>query len=307
MKYTIGVDIGGTNIKAGLVCDGKVVKKITIRTRAEHGPQACINQIKSAVQYFIDRASGIGIGIAGIIDSKNGVVRYSPNLIGWKDIKLARILRQAFKKPVKIINDVNAILLGEWLYGAGKGYRNIFLFTLGTGIGGAAVCEGRLLFGANGFAGEFGHTVINFNGPECLCGNFGCLERYGGARYIVELARKKIKSSTSRLKKYRVLNPKLIADEAKKGDRVAQEIFKEVGYYIGIGISNIINLFDPEIVIVSGGIARAGKILFAPMRKTVAQRILGPEYRRIKIIPAKLGDNGGILGSAHFVRARNFS
>lgn len=307
MRYTIGVDIGGTNIKAGLVWKGKVIKKINLLTRADDGPEQCINQIKSAVQYFIDQASAIGIGIAGIIDSKDGVVRYSPNLTGWSNIELARILSQTFEKPVKIINDVNAILLGEWIYGAGKGFKNIFLFTLGTGIGGAAVCEGRLLFGANGFAGEFGHTVINFNGPECLCRNFGCLERYVGARYIVELAEKKIKKSVSRLNKYRQLSPRLIAEEAKKGDRVAQEVFEEIGYYIGIGLSNIINLFDPEIVIISGGIARAGKIIFEPVRKTVAQKVLGPEYRKIKIIPAKLGDNGGILGSAHFVRARDLS
>lgn len=307
MKYTIGVDVGGTNIKAGLVCKEEVIEKIILSTKAQDGPEKCITQIKFAVQHFIDRASAIGIGIAGIIDSKNGVVRYSPNLIGWRNIELAKILNQIFKKPVKIINDVNAILLGEWIYGAAKGYKNVFLFTLGTGIGGAAICEGKLLFGANGFAGEFGHTVINFNGPECLCGSSGCLERYVGARYIVELARNKIKKSVSSLKKYHLLTPKLIAEQVKKGDRVALTVFNEIGYYIGVGVSNVINLFDPELVIISGGIARAGKILFEPIRKTVAERILGSEYRRIKIVPAKLGDKGGILGSAYFVRTRNFS
>ncbi|MGQ9817141.1 MAG: ROK family protein [bacterium] len=307
MKCTIGVDIGGTNIKAGLVCKERVIEKIMLSTKAEDGPEKCITQIKSAIQHFIDRGSAIGVGIAGIIDSVNGVVRYSPNLRGWRNIKLARILNQTFNKPVKLINDVNAILLGEWIYGAGRGYKNIFLFTLGTGIGGAAICEGKLLFGANGFAGEFGHSVINFNGPECLCGNFGCLESYAGARYIVELAQKKSRKSASNLRKYDLLTPKLIAEEARKGDRVAQEVFDEIGYYIGVGISNIINLFDPELVLVSGGIARAGKILFEPIRKTVAQKILCPEYRHTKIVPAKLYDSGGILGAAYFVRTRNLS
>jgi len=307
MKYTIGIDVGGTNIKAGIVYKGRVVDKLDIETYAEDGPEICINQIKSAIKKFLYKASAIGIGIAGIIDSKNGVVRYSPNLRGWQDIKLAQILKRRFKKTIKILNDVNAILLGEWVYGAGRGYKNIFLFTLGTGIGGAAVCEGRLVFGANGFAGEFGHTIINFNGPECLCGNYGCLERYVGARYIVELAQKKIKKSNSRLKKYRRLTPKCIAEEAKMGDCVAQEVFKEIGYYIGIGVSNIVNLFDPELMIISGGISRAGRILFEPIRKTVAKRVIGHKYRGVKIIPAKLGDNAGILGSAYFAGVRNFA
>uniref|UniRef100_A0A7V3RFW7 ROK family protein n=1 Tax=candidate division WOR-3 bacterium TaxID=2052148 RepID=A0A7V3RFW7_UNCW3 len=301
MSYYIGVDVGGTNIKAGIVYKDSVIKRINLKTQADRGPEECLNQIRRAIKNFINEGEGIGIGIAGIIDSKKGIVRYSPNLIGWEDIRLVSILKKDFKKPVRILNDVNAILIGEWIYGAGKGYKNIFLFTLGTGVGGAGVCEGRLLFGANGFAGEFGHTVINFSGPKCLCGNYGCLERYVGSRYIIELAHNKIKKERTSLSNYKNLTPKIIADEAKKGDRIAIEIFEEVGYYIGIGVANIVNLFDPEVVIISGGISRAGKILFEPIKRTVRQRILGPQYRRLKIVPAKLGDEAGILGSAFFV------
>ncbi|MEO0123176.1 MAG: ROK family protein [candidate division WOR-3 bacterium] len=304
MKFAIGIDVGGTNIKAGLVFKGRVIKKEKLPTLADAGPEECINQIKNAIKNFVKASSSIGIGIAGIIDSRNGIVRYSPNLKGWYDIELARILKKEFKRSVKILNDVNAILLGEWIYGAGKGYKNIFLFTLGTGVGGAAICEGKMLFGANGFAGEFGHTVINFNGPKCVCGNFGCLERYVGSRYIVELALRKLARKKSSLRKYNNLTPKIIASEARKGDSVAREVFEEIGYYIGIGVSNIINLFDPDIVIISGGISNAGKILFEPIKKTVKRLILGPEYRNVKIVPAKLGDDAGILGSAHFANAK---
>lgn len=300
MKYTIGIDVGGTNIKAGLVFKNRVIKKINIPTHADTNPEECINQIKTAIKYFVRMSSAIGIGIAGIIDSRNGIVRYSPNLKGWHNIKLVSILKSEFKKPVSILNDVNAILLSEWIYGAGKGYKNVFLFTLGTGVGGASICEGKMLFGANGFAGEFGHTVINFNGPQCVCGNFGCLERYVGSKYIVELAMRKIKRRKSSLKDYKTFTPKIIAHEANKGDAVAKEVFEEIGKYIGVGVSNIINLFDPEIVIISGGISNAGKILFGPIRKTVKKLILGPEYRNVKIVPAKLSDNAGILGSAYF-------
>ncbi|MEO0138032.1 MAG: ROK family protein [candidate division WOR-3 bacterium] len=302
MNYTLGIDIGGTNIKAGLVQEGKITKKINLPTSSAEGPTICLNRIKSIIERFITSVSKIGIGIAGIIDSQKGIVRYSPNLKGWQDIELRRILEEEFKKPVGILNDVNAILLGEWVYGAGRGCKNAFLFTLGTGVGGAAICEGKMLFGAHGFAGEFGHTVINFNGPRCLCGNYGCLERYTGARYIVALAQRKMRKEKSSLSKYKVLTPKVIAQEARRNDKVAREVFETIGNYIGIGVSNIINLFDPEVVIVSGGIARAGKVLFEPIRKTVQARILGFNYRKVKILPARLGDNGGILGASYFVQ-----
>lgn len=306
MKMTIGIDVGGTNIKAGLVRQGRVINGMTLDTHADEGPEKCLFQIKKAIRDFVDKWVSIGIGIAGIIDSKKGIVRYSPNLRSWENIRLASILQKEFKRPVKILNDVNAILLGEWIYGAGRGYKNIFLFTLGTGIGGAAICEGRLLFGANGFAGEFGHTVINYSGPKCLCGNYGCLERYVGSRYIIQLARKKTSKAITILSRYKKLTPKIIADEAKRGDCIAREIFEEIGYYIGIGVSNIINLFDPELVIISGGISRAGRVLFDPIRKTVTQKILGLQYRRVKIVPARLGDNAGILGSAYFAENTKF-
>jgi len=296
----IGLDVGGTNIRVGLVRDGRIVDKTRFPTSTHLGPGTSIEQIKTAIREFVDRASSIGIGIAGIIDSKNGIVRLSPNFKGWQNIRLGNILKKEFAKPVRVLNDVNAILLGEWQSGAGKGKKDVFLFTLGTGVGGAAVCEGKLLFGATGFAGEFGHTTIKYNGPRCLCKNYGCLERYVGARYIVNLAKEKIRKKSSALKKYKVLTPKIIADEAKKGDDVAKEVYSKIGYYIGVGISNIINLLDPEVIIISGGIAKAGRALFEPVRRTVAERVVGNEYRSYKILPAALGDDAGILGAAYF-------
>jgi glucokinase len=302
MKYKafIGVDIGGTNIKSALVINGKIKNRIKLSTKANLGVTKSIRQIKLAIEPFIKKASAIGIGIAGIIDSKNGIVRFSPNLKGWHTITLASILKNEFKKPVKILNDANAICLGEWKYGAARGYNNVFLFTLGTGVGGAAVCEGKLLVGANSFAGELGHTVIKYDGPKCRCGNYGCLERYVGARYINSLAQKKIKKKKSSLKNYKRLTPEIIAQEAKKGDTIAQEVFSEIGYYIGIGVTNIIDLFDPDIVVMSGGISRAGRPLFEPIKKTVFQKVLGAEYRNYKVVPAQLGDDAGILGAVSF-------
>jgi glucokinase len=259
-----------------------------------------LTQIKAAINPFMKEASGIGIGIAGIIDSKRGIVRFSPNLPGWKNIRLADILQKEFKVRVRVLNDVNAICLGEWQYGAAHGYDNVFLFTLGTGVGGAAICEGKPLFGATGFAGEFGHSVIKFNGPACPCGNRGCLERYVGARYIVARARRKMKKKRSMLKKYEKLTPRAIADAAKKGDTVARETFEETGFYIGVGVTNIIALFDPDVVVISGGVSRAGKVLFDSIRRTVKQRVLGAQYRTTRIIPGRLGDTGGMRGAVYF-------
>ncbi len=299
-KLFVGVDIGGTNIKSALVENGKIKKKRKLPTKANLGPERVIVQIKSAIKPFITKAAGIGIGIAGIIDSQKGIVRFSPNLSEWHNIKLVKALKKEFNKPVRIINDVNAICLGEWQYGAAKGYKNVFLFTLGTGVGGAAICEGQPLFGANGFSGEFGHSVIKFNGPKCSCGNYGCLERYVGAKYIVANAKRKMRKKITSLKNYKKLTPHIIAQEAKKGDKVSKEVFTEIGFYIGIGVSNIIALFDPDVVIISGGVSRAGRILFEPIRKTVRKRVLGAEHRNYKIIPGKLGDDAGVLGAVYF-------
>jgi glucokinase len=299
-KYSIGVDVGGTNIKAALVKNNQIVERIKVLTHAEQGPEAVVNQIIESIKVFNRPVSCIGVGIAGIIDSCHGIVKYSPNLSGWANIKLGQAIKRQFKVRVKILNDVNAICLGEWKYGAAKGFDNVFLFTLGTGVGGAAACEGRLLLGANGFAGEFGHSVIKYDGRKCTCGQFGHLEAYVGARYIVARARSLMKKQKSTLHEYQELTPRIIAQEARKGDALAKEIFIEIGFYIGIGLSNIISLFDPEIIVVSGGISRAGKVLFNAIRKTANERVMGAQYRSYKIVPGKLGDDAGMLGAVYF-------
>ncbi len=297
MKF-VGLDVGGTFIKSALVINGRVKKFQVIPSLASKGPEYSINQIIRAIDVLVKDTQGIGIGIAGITDARAGVVKTSPNLKGWDDIPLAATLKQRFKKPVKIINDVDAICLGEWYYGRARGYRNVFLFTVGTGVGGAVICEGKLVLGANGFAGELGHTVINFNGPKCSCGNHGCLERYVGARYIIRYARRLLKKHPSRLSQYKKLTPAIIAREAKNGDSVAKDVFTRVGFYLGVGITNIIALFDPELIIISGGISRAGKVLFDPIRKTVRQKLLGEQYRNYRIVASALGDYAGIMGAA---------
>ena len=299
-KGIVGLDVGGTNIKAALVFGRRITRRLKIASLAASGVDYSMPQIKSAIAPFRKEASAIGIGIAGIIDSRKSIVNFSPNLKGWDNIRLGEILRREYRIPVRVLNDVNAICLGEWKYGSAQGHNNVFLFTLGTGVGGAAICDGKLLFGAHGFAGEFGHTTINPNGPKCVCGQHGHIERYAGAKYIVARAQRKMKKQRSSLDNHRVLTPEIIAGAARKGDRVACEVFAEVSYYIAIGVANIIALFDPDIVVISGGIARAGRVLFDPVRKNVRQLVLGAKHRSYKILPAKLGDDAGVLGAAFF-------
>lgn len=300
----IGIDVGGTNIKAALVLGRKIIGRSRRATLAKAGAQHTIRQIKSTIEPLQKEAHSISIGIAGIIDSQNGVVKYSPNLKGWNDIPLATILHKEFNLPTHVLNDVDAICLGEWKYGVARGHDNVFLFTLGTGVGGAAICEGKLLFGANRFAGEFGHTTINWKGPKCVCGHHGHLERYVGAKYIVALAKKKMRVRKSSLSQYSVLTPEIIARAAKGADNVAIEVFAEIGYYIGIGVANILALFDPDIVVITGGIAHAGRVLFDPVRKSVKQLVLGASMRHYRIVAARLGDDAGILGAALFAQMK---
>ena len=165
--FYVGVDVGGTNIKSALVKNGKVLQRAKLPTNGQQGPVPVINQIKKAIRTFGKPIAGIGIGIAGIIDSKKGIVRYSPNLIDWNNIKLARAIRDEFSIPVHILNDVNAVYLGEWKFGAAKGHNSVFLFTLGTGVGGGIISGGRLLEGCNHTAGELGHMTIVAGGRHC--------------------------------------------------------------------------------------------------------------------------------------------
>lgn len=304
IRPILGLDIGGTNIKIGLVKGARLLHRAHCPSRPGTKRGGVYEQIRQAIQPWAPMVSRIGIGCAGIIDSAGGVVRYSPNL-GWRDFPLGRRLAQEFKIPVRIINDVNAILLGEWRYGAARQADDVFLLTLGTGVGGAALCNGQMVLGANGFAGELGHTTINFRGPRCTCGQRGCLESYVGTKFILRRVRRLMKTSRTRLSRYPVLTPRIIADEARQGDLVGRRLFEEIGLFLGIGISNLLNLLDPALIVIAGGISRAGAVLFTPLRRAIRQRDQGAGCRRYRIVPGRLGDDAGILGAAYYAKLKS--
>ena len=271
----------------------------------------------------------IGLGAPGLIIAETGVVHFSPNFPGWNDIPLVDYVNTELAKlhlpkatanansqtlsdekirgwkPLLqgMDNDVNAMTLGELRHGAGVGYRNIVALTLGTGVGGGVVIDGHVYHGSQNTAGELGHTVVEPSGRYCGCGNQGCLEAYAGAKNIVERTQEKIETGRSTILAEVIgdgtpLTPRQIAAAAHKGDKVAMEIFAETGRYIGIALTSIAHILNPQIAIIGGGIAEAGeKLLFGPIRAELSKRAMDIPAR-MEIVKARLGNDAGIVGAA---------
>jgi len=309
MAQRIGVDVGGTNVKIALVSDnGQIIYSNSIPTRAEMGYEHTVNSMKDAIRELLRETKmsasdieGIGFGFPGQIDCKNGIVRLAPNIPGWVDVPIASIMESEFGIPTRVDNDVRTAALGELNYGAGVGCENLICITVGTGIGSGIVLNGKLVRGANNAAGEIGHIKLtDHGGPLCGCGDRGCLEAYASGPSIVALAEEYIKGGKST--KYRELanpdiTPYIVAVAAKEGDPVARQIFKVMGEYIGIGLTSVVNLLNPEKIIIGGGVAQAGDILFDPIKETIAKRAMTIQ-REVEIVPAQLGNTAGVIGAS---------
>jgi len=310
IKTVVGLDLGGTFIKVGLVNEkGKILKKEQLPTTREKGRKAVLSQMEKGIKIALKgerNVSGIGIGTPGLVDKK-GKVFSAPNLPDWNNLPLKKIFQDKFHLPVVVENDVNTITSGEYIYGAGKGYKNIICITLGTGLGGGMVLNGKLFRGSKLSAGEIGHIPICYNGPKCNCGNFGCIERYVGAEYISQMARDAIKKGRkSKIKKIvkgnlEKISPEVISQADKKGDSLAREIWEKVGLYLGTLFSGLINLLNPEIIIIGGGIAQAGKPLFDSISQEIKKRAFPLLAKDVKVVPAKLGLDSGIISAASLI------
>lgn len=298
---SLGVDIGGTNIELGLVdMDGKILKKASIPSVMDKKPQILVESVfTEAMKLAGDEAvRRIGVGIAGLIDHRQGIVRYSPNLKEWKDVPLKEILHDHFEVPVAVANDVNAIAWGEYKFG-GYGTEHLFCFTLGTGVGGGIVSGGRLILGANDAAAEFGHT--SFQGKaECSCGLAGCLEAYVGASSLVAAARRRsvMTSRLARLGHTGQLTPQVLAEAAAGGDKTALGIFNDAGQRIGRALGNVVQLLDPEVIVINGGISKAGEIILEPIRTSLQRYIMPLEGRKLRVVSSVLREEAGILGAS---------
>lgn len=313
----IGVDIGGTNISAGLVTPtGKLIQYKTTPSRAFQGGPAVINRAKRLIKQIIakrpairKRLLGIGVGCPGSIEPQQGMSQaMTPNIPKWRGLQIRKRLEQAFKVPVLVDNDAHAMAWGEKCWGAGKGADNIICLTLGTGIGGAIILNGTLYRGSNYYAGEIGHMKIGLNGPKCGCGAYGCLETFASGSGMVPRTIEAIKNgsdNTMLLKwtkgKLNKITARMIFDAARKHDYLATRIVKQTIHYLGRGIASLINIFDPELIILGGRISREGNFLFRPLRRIVKDNIMPLPVRQYRIVPSRLGDKAGLFGAAALV------
>ncbi len=303
----MGVDLGGTNIKAGVVSpEGEVAARCNAPTHAELGPEAVAGNICETVRRCASRAgvelaslAGIGIGSPGTIDLEAGVVLFSPNLPGWHDIPLREMVRGELGLPCVLDNDGNVAALAEQWRGAGRGASAVVLLTLGTGIGGGIVLDGRIWHGADGVAGEVGHMSINPDGPRCGCGNRGCLEVYGSATAMVRRMKESIAAGAeTTLAEVDELTAREIHRAAVAGDAAARENVEATGRYLAVGVSNLLHLLNPRVVAFSGGVTAAGDMLLNPLVDEVGRRTLGASRRNVRICFSKLPNDAGLLGAA---------
>jgi len=301
MQVVTGVDIGGTDIKIGLVTrDGRVERSGKIPTRPEEGPGEAAARVREWLKEqsdAVDEMVVAGVACAGLIDREKGIIMTSPNLEGWKGAELGGIFSAALSVPVFVENDASAAAFGEYRIGAGRGTKDFACLTLGTGVGGGFVTGGFLHRGFHGLAGEIGHTIIKEGGPECSCGNRGCLEAFVGAGHIVDRARAALESEPdSGLHQLAQITVKDISIAAAKGDRLALNVLKETGRYLGIGLCNLIHIMDPEVIAIGGGVAGAGELILEPARDAVRDCVMHEVLAGVRIVQAELGNRAAMIG-----------
>jgi glucokinase len=299
-KYAIGVDLGGTNLRVALVSEeGEIARKIK-KASSEEVFNSLLETIEEVMHGDI---AGIGLGVAGLIDRKNGRVFSSPNHRAVEGLDLIEGLQRKFNLPVYLENDANVAALGEKVSGAGKNFENFVLLTLGTGIGGGIIYKGELL----DVSAEIGHMSINAEAEKCPCGNIGCLENYASARAMIAKAVAMLEKGTESMLKnccnssiYKI-TPEDIYKSALEGDTLSREILREAGRALGVGLANLINILSPEAIILAGGLVGAWNIYVQEAIREASRRAFKDVFEAVKIIPSSLGDDAGIVGAASLV------
>jgi glucokinase len=299
MTRILGVDIGGTDIKLGIVDgNGAIIESGKMETGASEGPRQAAARTAAWLSGH-GEITAAGIDCAGLIDGERGYLYYSPNLPGWEDTSLKDLFSDALGLPVTVDNDVNCAAWGEYVLGAGRGTKYFVCLTLGTGIGGGVIADAKLYRGWQGMAGEIGHQVIDPAGPDCVCGSRGCLEMLANASSIVARARKAIAAgAASALEDGDDLTAKDIAEAAAGGDRVAVEALAETGRVLGTGLANVVHLFNPEVIAVGGGVAGAGELILGPARESMRSQLMDKVLAEVRLVPAELGNNAALTGAA---------
>ncbi|SKA86593.1 glucokinase [Clostridium sp. USBA 49] len=304
-KYVIGIDLGGTKISGALAdLNGNVLSKHTIPTKASEGENAVLNRIFEVIEKVMEIANKtsseiktIGIGSPGPLNAKTGVIITTPNL-PFKNFQLVKPLVEKFNIPTYLDNDANVAAIGEYMLGAGKGTNNMVYVTVSTGIGGGAILNGKIYRGSTSNALEIGHTTLLPNGPRCNCGNYGCAEALASGTAIGRQGREAVESGEeTSLKNYENITSYEVFKEAEKGDKVSKDILDKSLNYLGIAVANIITSFDPDMVVIGGGVAQAGKIVFDKVQEVVDKRCFKAMSEYCKIVPAALGKDAGVIGA----------
>ena len=317
MRYVIGIDIGGTNVVVGTVAEdgSEVVGLVSEPTRVERGPDAILDRIVQLARASQSQAGtrdvvGVGIGSPGPLDRSAGVVLLTPNL-GWTDMPVRDRIGKALDLPATLDNDANCAVLGEWWRGAARGGRFVVGLTIGTGVGGGIVLDGNVYHGASDMAGELGHMTIDSTGRRCKCGNYGCLEAYASGPAIAARAVEGIDAGVDTgLPRYvdgdlSRITAQVVYDAAHDGDAYALEVVRDTAKFLGAGVANILNIFNPDVVVICGGVTMAGDELFVPLRGEVRRRAFKPAVKVCRIVPGSLPGTAGVVGAAAaFLRER---
>jgi len=324
-RYIVGVDLGGTNIVAGAMpLDGsREIAMRTTLTLADGGADSVVERIAAMIEDVIAQTSaetgaersdflGVGIGSPGPLDREKGIVIVTPNL-GWKNFPLRDEVSKRVKLEATLDNDANCATLGEFWCGAAVGGRNVIGMTLGTGIGGGIILDGKLYHGSSDSAGEIGHTTIDATGRRCKCGNYGCLEAYASGPAIAERAREALRGDeTDSMLQTMVdgdlkrITAQTVYEAAKRGDAVAREVVRETARLLGAGVSNLINIFNPDVVVLAGGVTQAGDELFEPLRAEVRRRAFKPAVEACRIVPGLLPLSAGVVGAIATFKMKTF-
>ncbi len=314
----IGIDLGATKISTALVdATGKIIARDYRETRAVEGQKAVVERMLDAARRVMGEAdsapsqvTAVGVCSPGPIDTRTRVVTAPPNLPGWKNVPLGQLIEEALGVTAFLENDANAAALGEHRFGAGRGVQDMIYVTASTGIGGGLILNGQLYSGTTGAAGEIGHITVLPWGPYCGCGNRGCLEALASGTAIAregrEMVRRGVPTLIAELAAGHLerVTAKLVAGAADQGDIAAQEILAEAMAYLGVGMANLVNLFNPELIVIGGGLTNMGEGLFGPVRRAIERRAFPAAARAVKVVPAELGDDVGVLGAVAVAMAQ---
>ncbi|MBI1967009.1 MAG: ROK family protein [Gemmatimonadetes bacterium] len=310
MRYVVGIDIGGTNLVVGTVAEdgSELLGLATEPTFPEQGSDAVLARIAKLAKASMAAAVrkeivGVGVGAPGPLDTKSGVVILTPNL-GWTNMPLRDRLAATLGLPATLDNDANCAIFGEWWRGAARGGRHVVGLTIGTGIGGGIVLDGAIYHGASDVAGELGHMTIDSTGRRCKCGNYGCLEAYASGPAIAARAVEGVLAGyVTTLPRYVAgdlakVTAQVVYEAAHDGDDYALEVVRETAGFLGAGVANIVNIFNPDVVVICGGVTLAGDKLFVPLRSEVKRRAFKPGVEACRIVPGELPGTAGVFGAA---------